>query len=88
MDMNSIPGLAPGCRLHPTEDVLLVPEGTLKLSGPSRDILTRLDGKQTVTAIVDNLLQGYAGANYSEVRRDVLALLERMEQRGVVRTRE
>jgi pyrroloquinoline quinone biosynthesis protein D len=86
MDMNSIPGLAPGCRLHPTQDVLLVPEGTLKLSGPTRDILTRLDGTRSVTAIVDDLLQGYSDANDDEVRRDVLGLLERLEQRGVVRT--
>ena len=86
MDMNSIPGLAPGCRLHPTQDVLLIPEGTLKLNGPTRDILTRLDGRRSVTAIVDDLLQGYSGANDNEVRRDVLGLLERLEQRGVVRT--
>jgi len=86
MDMNSIPGLAPGCRLHPTQDVLLIPEGTLKLNGPTRDILTRLDGRRSVTAIVDDLLQGYSGANDDEVRRDVLGLLERLEQRGVVRT--
>ena len=86
MDMNSIPGLAPGCRLHPTQDVLLIPEGTLKLNGPTRDILTRLDGRRSVTAIVDDLLQGYSDANDDEVRRDVLGLLERLEQRGVVRT--
>jgi pyrroloquinoline quinone biosynthesis protein D len=86
MDMDSIPGLAPGCRLHPTQDVLLVPEGTLKLSGPTRDVLVRIDGSRNVTAIVDDLLQGYAGANEDEVRSDVLALLERLEQRGVVRT--
>jgi pyrroloquinoline quinone biosynthesis protein D len=86
MDMDSIPGLAPGCRLHPTQDVLLVPEGTLKLSGPTRDVLTRIDGSRNVTAIIEDLLQGYAGANEDEVRSDVLALLERLEQRGVVRT--
>jgi pyrroloquinoline quinone biosynthesis protein D len=88
MDINSVPGLAPGCRLHPTQDVLLVPEGTLNLSGPSRDILARLDGKRTVIAVVDDLLQGYSGADEAEVRRDVLELLERLEQRGVVRIRE
>ena len=87
MDINSVPGLAPGCRLHPTEDLLLVPEGTLKLSGPTRDVLTRLDGNRNVTAIVDDLLQAYPDVSGSEVRSDVLELLERLEQRGVVRTR-
>jgi pyrroloquinoline quinone biosynthesis protein D len=85
MDLNSIPRLAPGCRLHPIQSVLLVPEGTLNLTGPTREILTRLDGQKSVTAIVADLLLQYAGANTDEVQGDVLSLLERMEQRGVVR---
>ncbi len=85
MDLDSIPKLALGCRLHPSEAVLLVPEGTLNLSGPARDILAQLDGKQTVTAIVDQLLAQYSGAPKDEMTQDVLNLLNRMEQRGVVR---
>ncbi len=85
MDIHSTPRLAPGCRLHPTEAVLLVPEGTLNLAGPSRDILAQLDGKQTVAAIVDRLLEQYTGAPKDEMTQDVLNLLNRMEQRGVVR---
>jgi len=87
MDMGSIPAFAPGCRLHPTQDVLLVPEGTLELGGPSRDVLTRVDGKNSVAAIVDELLLEYEGAGEPEVRSDVLALLTTLEQRGVVRAR-
>jgi len=85
MDLNATPRLAPGCRLHPTEAVLLVPEGTLNLRGPARDILAHLDGKQNVAAIVDELLKLYSGVESSDMQRDVLTLLERMEQRGVVR---
>jgi pyrroloquinoline quinone biosynthesis protein D len=85
MDLNSIPKLAPGCRLHATQSVLLVPEGTLNLTGPTREILTRLDGQRNVTAIVEDLLQQYEGADANEVQVDVLGLLDRMEQRGVVR---
>jgi pyrroloquinoline quinone biosynthesis protein D len=85
MDLNATPRLAPGCRLHPTEAVLLVPEGTLNLRGPARDILSHLDGKQNVAAIVDKLLKLYSGVESSDMQRDVLTLLERMEQRGVVR---
>ena len=84
MDKDSIPALAHGCRLHPTQDVLLVPEGTLQLAGPTRDVLARVDGTRTVTAIVDELLQEYEGADATEVRTDVLALLASLEQRGVV----
>jgi pyrroloquinoline quinone biosynthesis protein D len=85
MDLNATPRLAPGCRLHPTEAVLLVPEGTLNLRGPARDILSHLDGKQNVAAIVDELLKLYSGIESNDMQRDVLSLLERMEQRGVVR---
>ncbi len=85
MDITSIPSLAPGCRLHPVQDVLLVPEGTLELAGPARDVLTRVNGKNTVTAIVDELLLEYADAPAEEIRADVLALLASLEQRGVVR---
>jgi pyrroloquinoline quinone biosynthesis protein D len=87
MDMGSIPAFAPGCRLHPTQDVVLVPEGTLELGGPSRDVLTRVDGKNSVAVIVDELLLEYEGADEPEVRADVLALLTTLEQRGVVRAR-
>jgi pyrroloquinoline quinone biosynthesis protein D len=85
MDLHATPRLAPGCRLHPTEAVMLIPEGTLKLQGPARDILAQLDGKQSVAAIVDELVKQYEGVDKDDIRQDVLSLLERMEQRGVVR---
>ena len=87
MDMNSIPMVVRGCRLHPTQDVLLMPEGTLDLNGPSRDVLTRVDGSRDVAAIVKELLQEYEGAEEAEVRTDVLALLEDLKDRGVLRER-
>lgn len=85
MDLNSTPRLAPGCRLHPTESVLLIPEGTLNLTGPTREILTRLDGQKNVTEVVTDMLQQYEGADAGEVQADVLGLLNRLQQRGVVR---
>jgi pyrroloquinoline quinone biosynthesis protein D len=87
LDIRSIPSLAPGCRLHPTQDVLLVPEGTLELGGPSRDVLSRVDGKNSVAAIVEELLLEYEGADEPDIRADVLSLLTTLEQRGVVRAR-
>jgi pyrroloquinoline quinone biosynthesis protein D len=86
MDLNATPRLAPGCRLHPTEAVLLIPEGALNLQGPARDILSHLDGKQSVAAIVDELHKQYSNVDSHDIRQDVLGLLERMEQRGVVRS--
>jgi pyrroloquinoline quinone biosynthesis protein D len=87
MDLNSVPEFAPGCRLHPIQDVLLMPEGALKLNGPSRDVLVRLNGRSSVAAIVANLLQGYLGTNVNKVRTDVIELLEQLEHRGVVQIR-
>ena len=85
MDLNATPRLAPGCRLHPSQDVLLVPEGALALQGPAKEILAMLDGKQTVASIVEQLHKQYPGAGKPELQTDVVSLLERMEQRGVVR---
>jgi hypothetical protein len=65
--------------------VLLIPEGTLNLTGPTREILTRLDGQKNVTEVVTDMLQQYAGADANEIQGDVLNLLNRLEQRGVVR---
>jgi len=85
MDLNATPRLAPGCRLHSTEAVLLIPEGALNLQGPAREILAHLDGKRTVAAITEELIQQYSGVDSDDIRQDVLGLLERMVQRGVVR---
>jgi pyrroloquinoline quinone biosynthesis protein D len=85
MDMNSIPMMARGCRLHPTENMLLMPEGTLELNEPSRDVLGRVDGSRNINAIVQELLQEYEGAPEAEVSSDVLSLLEDLKARGVLR---
>lgn len=87
MQLESILVLAPGCRLHPTHDVLLIPEGTLQLNGPTRDVLLRLNGIRSVTAVIDDLLAAYPEATESEVRKDVLEVLARLYERGVVRVR-
>ena len=88
MNLNSIPMLVRGCRLHPTQDVLLKPEGTLELNGPSRDVLARVDGNRDVSAIIQDLLREYEGAPEAEVRTDVLALLDDLKERGVLKERK
>ena len=86
MELTAIPRLAPGCRLHPTDAVLLIPEGALQLSGSARDILLEVDSSRTVFAIIERLLVQYPGASPAEITHDVLSLLDRLEQRGVLRT--
>ncbi len=85
MELTSTPRLAPGCRLHPTDSVLLVPEGALNLQGPAREILSHLDGKRSVVAILDELQKQYSDVDRDAMLQDVLSLLGRMVQRGVVR---
>ena len=85
MELSATPRLAPGCRLHATESMLLIPEGALKLSGPARDILLEVNGSRTVIAIIERLLVHYPGASAADVTRDVQSLLGRMQERGVVR---
>ena len=85
MDLNSTPRLALGCRVHPTENVLLIPEGMLNLTGPTREILMRLDGSKSVTEVVRELLEEYAQADAAEVEADVLNVLNRLAQRGVIK---
>ena len=87
MEITTIPAFSAGCRLHPTQNMLLIPEGTLELSGPTRDVLTRVDGKRNVAAIVEDLLVEDDGAPAAEVQADVLNLRTSLEQRGVVRMR-
>jgi len=85
MNVNSIPVLARGCRLHATRDVLLIPEGTLELEGPARDILLRVDGSKSVGQIVAELIEEYEGIEQSAMTTDVLELLQTLTARGVVR---
>jgi coenzyme PQQ biosynthesis protein PqqD len=66
---------------------MLMPEGTLELNGSSRDVLARVDGNRDIASIVQELLQEYEGAEEAEVRTDVLALLQDLKQRGIVRER-
>ncbi len=85
MDLEATPILAPGCRIHAAQPILLIPEGTLQLTGPSHAILSLVDGRRSVTEIVDTLMQQFEGAPRSEIETDVLDLLSRLHERGVVR---
>jgi pyrroloquinoline quinone biosynthesis protein D len=85
MDLTAIPRLSTGCRMHRSEAVLLLPEGALKLTGPAREILLRVDGTRSVGEIIGFLLAEYPEASAAEVERDILSLLDRMQQRGVLR---
>lgn len=85
----SVPRLAPGCRLNEAggaEDLLLIPEGALRLQGPARAIVELCDGQRTLAGIVEELQHRYAGADGAKIEAETTALLARLRERGAVET--
>ncbi len=80
----SVPHLAPGCRLNAARDMLLVPEGALRLHGPARQIVEFCDGQHNFREIVSTLQQQFAGGNAVRIEQDTAAFLERLYERRVV----
>jgi pyrroloquinoline quinone biosynthesis protein D len=77
LNPNSLPRLAPGCRLGENnhQRVLLMPERALRLNGPSLEIVERCDGKHSVAQIVAELQKIYSKAAPQKVEQDILGYL-------------
>lgn len=81
------PALKRGCRLSPqtaAEQVLLIPEGALRLQGPGRRILELCDGNRTLSDIIEQLQLQFPEAEPSKISADVVQYLERLRDRGAV----
>jgi pyrroloquinoline quinone biosynthesis protein D len=79
--------LAPGCRLNAAggpEDLLLIPEGALRLKGPARAIVELCDGARTLSEIVAELQRHYPSAEPARIEKEAVALLARLRDRGVL----
>lgn len=79
--------LAPGCRLSEAgapEDLLLIPEGALRLKGPARAIVELCDGARAVREIVNELGQRYGMEDTARIESETLALLARLRDRGAL----
>jgi hypothetical protein len=86
-ELNTRAKLAAGCRLNdksqsPRE--LQMPGNTLRVSGPSLEIITRCDGKHTVREIVSALQKLYSKAAPQKVEEDVLEYLARLHDDGAI----
>jgi len=77
-ELDSLPRLAPGCRLgeNNQQRVLLMPERALRLNGPSLEIVQRCDGKHTVEQIITELQKIYSKALPEKVEQDILGYLQ------------
>ena len=78
------PRLKPGCRLSPTGDVLLIPEGALRLEGPASSILEACDGEKNVGQIVAALMEKFPAADQAKVQEETSTFLARLAERGFI----
>lgn len=79
--------LAPGCRLgraEGQEDLLLIPEGALRLMGPARAIVELCVGGRAFGDIVEALKQSFPSADPGRIEADVVALLTSLRDRGAI----
>ena len=84
---NSRPKLRPGCRLSDSAqqgDVLLIPEGVLRLVGPGRKIVERCNGQHTVDDIVRDLKAEFPSVAPERIEGEVAAFVERLKKKGVL----
>jgi coenzyme PQQ biosynthesis protein PqqD len=87
LERHWIPRLAAGCRLNAaggTEDLLLIPEGALRLKGPARAIVELCDGQRTLAEIIMELQRAYPSAQPARIETEAVALLARLRDRGVL----
>jgi pyrroloquinoline quinone biosynthesis protein D len=83
------PRLSPKARLRwdgrEKRYLLLYPERGLALSDTASAILLLCDGSRSVDAIVEELARQRPSSPTETIRADVVAFLEQMRKRGIVR---
>ncbi len=85
---NARPSLAAGVRLQFDARrqmwLLLAPERVIETDGPTPEILKRCDGTRTLGAIIDELA-GMFAADRPVIAADVIALVDELVSKGLVR---
>lgn len=86
VDLNSKPRLAAGCRMgeNNNQRVLLMPERALRLNGPSLEIVSRCDGKHSVSQIIGELQLIYSKAEPGKVEQDILGYLALLQKERAI----
>lgn len=85
---DSRPRLAPGCRLSEAEgqgEMLLLPEGALKLNPSALRIVGYCDGKRTLAEILALLRGDFGSTDEHRMEQETVALLEQLNARGAIR---
>lgn len=82
----SQPRLAPGCRWgnQGEQQVVLFPEGMIRVQGTGQGILELCDVKRTVQEIVATLSSRYGAADPVKVTEDESRFLEALQRKRIV----
>jgi pyrroloquinoline quinone biosynthesis protein D len=83
---SSQPRLAPGCRWGNQGDqqVVLFPEGMIRVQGTGQSILELCDGQRTLQEIVTSLAGRYDAADPVKITEDVSSFLEALQRKRIV----
>jgi pyrroloquinoline quinone biosynthesis protein D len=82
----SQPKFASGCRwgTNGEEQVVLFPEGMIRVQGTGQLILELCDGERTIDQIVSELSNQFNNADSDKIRQDVHAFLESLNEKRIV----
>jgi len=83
----SQPKLRPGCRMRESAgegDMLLIPEGALRLAGTGRKIVERCDGEHTLDDIIRELKAEYPLVEPARIETEVTSFLTRLHQKRII----
>jgi Coenzyme PQQ synthesis protein D (PqqD) len=86
-ELTATPRLALAARLNDKNQQprqLLLANGSMRISGPSLEIVQLCDGKHTVQQIADKLHALYSKAEPQRVTEDLLGYLELLKNQGAV----
>ena len=86
-ELTATPRLAPGVRLNDKNQLprqLLLSNGSMRISGPSLEIVQLCDGKHTAQQIAEKLHALYSKAEAQRVTDDLLGYLELLKNQGAV----
>jgi pyrroloquinoline quinone biosynthesis protein D len=94
--MNNVPSTARprlirNCRLGDSagqsggqEDILLMPEGVIRLKGTGGDIIRLCDGARTLTEIFTALKEKYPSADPAQIEAEALSFLNTLREKRVL----
>jgi pyrroloquinoline quinone biosynthesis protein D len=82
-----VPKLIRNCRLSESPaqgDMLVMPEGAIRLKGTSKEIIVLCDGARSIDDIVNALRAKYSTKDPAELEKETLEFLETLKNKRVL----